>query len=125
MDPVWVTVLSSVFEVGSLMICFGYIIKGLKSKIDALTVTLNIQKKTLDAMESRVGEVQKIGETYTKFAKELPSYVEDYEKLVRATKDRSIEHLQQEVEMYQKKLEDYAKLDDKTSHKSSVKTFKN
>ncbi|CAH7027322.1 Phosphoserine phosphatase [Vibrio chagasii] len=112
MDQTYVTVLSSLLEVGGISAFFMYVIKGLKSKIDSLNETINVQKDTLKAMESRIDEVQKIGDTYKKFAEELPEYVENYEKIVKATKDRAINHLENEVKLYQERLEQLSKLDE-------------
>ncbi|EPX6950216.1 MULTISPECIES: hypothetical protein [Vibrio] len=123
MEPHILTTVSSILEVGGLAVFFNYVIKGLKSKIDSLSETIQVQKGTIEAMESRVSEVQKIGETYTKFAKELPSYVEDYEKLVRVTKDRVIDHLEKEVKFYKSKADGFLEEPESLSS-GKIKKFK-
>ena len=107
MDPNTITIASSVIEGLGIGTFVFFLIKGLKSKITALEATIEVQKQTLSAMEERVGEVKKISKAYVNFAEELPKYVADYEKLVSATKDRAIGHLESEVSFYEKKLEKY------------------
>jgi DNA repair ATPase RecN len=105
-----ITIVSSVFEALGISTFMYFLIKGLNTKISSLEATVKIQKETMAAMEVRLEEVGKLGKTYANFAEELPKYVENYEKLVSATKDRAIKHLESEVSIYEKKLEKYESL---------------
>lgn len=112
METDTIIIVSSILEASGIAVFLVYVIRGLKSQIKALSNTIDIQKETLSAMESRVEEVQKMGETYSNFTKTLPEFVENYHKTVSLTKDYAISDMQDELERSRRQLKEYRKIVD-------------
>ncbi|MPS31011.1 MULTISPECIES: hypothetical protein [unclassified Salinivibrio] len=118
-------IISSLLESVGLVAFFLYVIKGLKSQISALSKTIDIQNRTLDAMESRVTEIKKLSETYNEFTKDLPSFVENYHKTVKMTKDLALNDLTIELQRTQKHLKVYRKIVDEVEKDIIVEKINN
>lgn len=95
MDPNSVTLLTSLSEAGGLATFAWFLFNGLKTKIEALNRTVEIQKSTLDAMDKRVQETEKIGALYQKLVNELPDDIDKYKEVLRRLKDQVIAELEE------------------------------
>jgi chromosome segregation ATPase len=91
-------------------------ITGMKAQIGTLNETIEVQKKTLEAMETRVLETEKVGNIYKRLTEELPGEIDKYRDLITKLKDDQITELkkanQDKDERLQKTAEiEIAKLD--------------
>jgi len=84
---------------------FYYLIHGLKTKISALESTIRLQSQTLDVMERRVQETEKVGHIYKNLLSDLPRDLENYKTIVSKTKDEVILELQEQNRHTKKELE--------------------
>lgn len=100
------TYISSFFETFGLGIFFFYLINGLKNKLLALNETVTIQNKTLEVMERRVEETEKIGNIYRNLMSNLPQDLDNFKTILSKTKDETILELKNNQEITQKKLEE-------------------
>ena len=85
---------------------FYYLIKGLRAKIAALEGVIGAQKQTLDVMERRVQETEKVGNIYRDLLASLPTDIDNFRTVLSKTKDETIVELQNQNEAIKKKLRD-------------------
>src|SRR5215470_17228699 len=71
-----------------------WVIRGLKSQIGSLNKTIEVQQKTLAAMETRVLETEKIGNIYRELFEALPTEVEKWKVAILKLKDDRISVLE-------------------------------
>lgn len=102
-------ILPSVFETVGLGVFFFYLIRGLKQKITSLESTISIQGKTLDVMERRVQETQKVGDIYKNLMSDLPKDIDNFKTVLSKTKDETIIELRNQNEIAKRKLEEAQK----------------
>ena len=57
-----VTIITGVLEAGGIGVFMYYLVRGLRSKISGLEGTVRAQNQTLQVMERRVAETEKIGQ---------------------------------------------------------------
>lgn len=88
---------------------FYYLVKGLKDRISALQGVIDAQKSTLDVMERRVLETEKIGNIYRDLLSNLPKDIANFKTIVSQTKDETIVELQSQNGVAKKKLEEAEK----------------
>ena len=112
------TIITNLLTGGGVAVFLYIVIRGLKDQIGALKtqiVTLNetieVQKKTLQAMETRVLETEKIGNIYRQFLEEFPKELENYRALHTKMKDDQIKLLQQANEQKDEKLKETAEIE--------------
>jgi hypothetical protein len=91
-----ITVITGVAQAGGLGVFILFLIRGLKIQILSLKKTLDIQKETLDIMERRIAETEKVGEIYKNFLRDLPKALEDYKAVVLRLRDEAIAVLEKE-----------------------------
>lgn len=106
-----------VFQTGGLGTFLYFLIRGLYKKIEAMNDVINIQKQTLETMNTRIQETEKIGHIYRKLIEDLPKDLENYNTIIKRTKDHIIFELTNEKEAVEKKLmlaEEKIKLSDET-----------
>lgn len=108
MDNNTVTLLSSLAEAGGIATFAWFLIHGLKDKVDSLTSIVEIQKSTLEAMDRRVQEAEKVGALYKKLVTELPDDVDKYKEILRRLKDQVIEELEEANERKDRKIAELA-----------------
>jgi hypothetical protein len=91
-------------EMSGLGVFIWFCIRGLQQEIKSLRTTAEVQKdtlmaqtRTLDAMERRVLEAEKIGALYKGLIEELPGDLDKYKAVLRELKDHVIEELEQAV----------------------------
>lgn len=94
----------SSFETLGLGVLIVYLIRGLKQNIASLNDTVTIQNKTLDVMEKRISETEKVGNIYKNLISDLPQDLENYKTILSKTKDETIIELKNQQESAQKKL---------------------
>ena len=102
--------LLSIFESLGLGIFVFYLIRGLKQKIAALEGTVTIQNKTLEVMEKRIHETEKVGDIYRNLMSNLPQDLDNYKTILSKTKDETILELKNQQEATHKKLEEAQRL---------------
>jgi len=102
-------ILPSVFETVGLGVFFFYLIHGLKQKITALESTISIQGKTLDVMERRVQETQKVSDIYKNLMSDLPKDIDNFKTVLSKTKDATIIELRNQNEIAERKMEEAKK----------------
>ncbi|HZF41480.1 MAG TPA: hypothetical protein VE715_21865 [Blastocatellia bacterium] len=112
------TIITNVLTSGGVAAFLYMMIRGLKDQIGALKAqistlneTIEVQKKTLQAMETRVSETEKIGNIYRQFLEEFPKELENYRALHTKMKDDQIKLLQQAVEQKDEKLKETAEIE--------------
>lgn len=89
-----VTVVVGIAQSGAAGLIVWALIRSLKIRIDGLQKTITVQNDTIDAMEKRVGEAEKIGDLYKGLVKDLPALLESLSK----GKDQIIRDLQASLE---------------------------
>ena len=89
-----VTIIVGVLQAGGLSLFFAHVIRGLKTQIGALENTIKAQNSTLEVMERRVAETEKVGRIYQELFANLPKDLENYRAVIAATKDAAILELQ-------------------------------
>jgi hypothetical protein len=100
MIDIWIALI----QTGSLGVFFYFLINGLHKKIAALNNVVNIQKQTLETMEKRIKETEKVGNIYKKLMEDLPNDLENYKAIINKTKDQIILELSNQNEATEKKL---------------------
>lgn len=103
------SIISSAFECLGLGVFIYYLINGLKTRLSALESTINIQSQTLDVMERRVKETEKVGDIYKNLLSDLPKDIDNYKAVVTKTKDATILELTNQHEIAKKQLEEARK----------------
>src|SRR5216684_811088 len=83
---------------------FYYLVRGLRQEISSLKNVIDTQHKTLDVMERRVQETEKVGKIYRDLFASLPSDIENFRAIVSKTKDETIVELQSQNEIMKYKL---------------------
>ncbi len=96
--------ISSILETTGLgtFIYFSY--KGLSSKLNSLETVVNTQKQTIDTMDKRIEETEKIGGIYRNLISNLPDDLENYKTILSKTKDDVILELKEQKQLTEKKL---------------------
>lgn len=112
------TIITNVLTGGGVAVFLYMVIRGLKDQIVALKAqigtlneTIEVQKKTLQAMETRVLETEKIGNIYRQFLEEFPKELENYRALHTKMKDDQIKLLQQANEQKDERLKETAEIE--------------
>ena len=67
-----------------------WLIRGLQAKISSLEGVVKVQNDTLEVMERRVQETEKVGNIYKKLLADLPVDLDNYKAIVSKTKDEII-----------------------------------
>lgn len=98
------TIISSIFEVLGIGVFMYYLIRGLNLRIKSLEEVSKIQNKTLEVMERRIEETEKIGGIYKMLITDLPNDIENYKTIVSMTKDATILELKNENTITKQKL---------------------
>jgi DNA repair ATPase RecN len=101
-----VALLSSLGEFSGLALFLWYVYKGLKGEIQSLRTIIDIQKQTLDAMERRIGETEKIKDLYRGLIQDWP---EDFSKqldIIKSLRDEVIHDLKEANERKDEKLKE-------------------
>ena len=83
------TILSSLGVLGFLWMW----VRALKMQISEMRKTIEVQRKTLEAMKTQVSETEKVGSIYRQFIDELPSEIEKYKTLLTKLRDDQISEL--------------------------------
>jgi hypothetical protein len=112
------TIITNVLT-GTGVVCFlGMVIKGLKDQITGLKTqigtlneTIDVQKKTLEAMETRVLETEKVGNIYKRLTEELPAEIDKYRSLIMKLKDDQISELEKANQDKDEKLKKTAEIE--------------
>ncbi len=102
-------VIPNILQTLGLGIFFYYLIRGLRLKITALEGTISVQNQTLEAMEKRIEETEKVGALYKNLIADLPKDLDNYRAIISRTKDDVILELNTEIQNKQKKLEEAEK----------------
>jgi hypothetical protein len=98
-------IIIAIIESGALGIFFFFLIKGLHKNINSLNETIIIQNKTLDVMDKRIQETEKVGMIYKKLIEDLPYDLENYKTIINKTKDQMIIELTNQKEIVENKLQ--------------------
>jgi cell division protein FtsB len=88
------TIISNVLQGTGIVFFVGMLIRGLRREISSLNQTVKTQQQTLEAMERRVAETERLGEVYRKFLHTMPEDLEKYQLFIRQTKDGAIAELE-------------------------------
>lgn len=99
-------IIANIVEALGLGIFIFYLIRGLKTKIVSLESTVNIQNQTLDVMEKRISETEKVGDIYKNLISDLPQDLDNYKTILSKTKDETIVELKNQNETARKKLDE-------------------
>jgi|GEM_PF-2686863 len=99
-----VTIITGVIETGAIGFLTLYIINGLKTKINTLQATISQQGKTIEVMEKRIIETEKVGGIYKSLIENMPKDIDNYRAFISKTKDSTIIELKEENETIKEKL---------------------
>lgn len=105
MDPL----LASILQTTGLGVFIWYLLRGLTEKITSLEGVIVAQKQTIEVMDKRIEETEKIGGIYKNLLSDLPSDIDNYKTLVSKTKDAVIVELQNQNAETKKKLDEAQK----------------
>lgn len=97
----------SLLESLGIVAALGWVIWGLRNQLKALNSTISTQNKTLDAMERRISETEKIGNLYKDFLKDVPDVLSHYKEFINKTKDETISELEKAKELADRELKLY------------------
>ena len=104
------TIVTNALTGSGIVALLWMIIRGLKKQILSLNEVINTQKKTLETMETRVLETEKVGNIYRKFIEELPEDIEKYKAVLRKLKDDTILELERANQQKDEKLKSNAEI---------------
>lgn len=102
MDPL----VASVLQTTGLGVFIWYLFKGLKTQLTSLEKVISAQKQTIEVMDKRIEETEKIGGIYRNLLSDLPADIDNYKTIVSKTKDAVIVELQNQNQEATKKLEE-------------------
>ncbi|MBO0724616.1 MAG: hypothetical protein J2P52_03370 [Blastocatellia bacterium] len=88
------TIITNLLTGGGVAAFLYMVIRGLKAQIGSMNKTIEVQQKTLEAMEKRVAETEKIGSMYRQLFEELPVEVEKWKTAIVKLKDERIQELE-------------------------------
>lgn len=97
--------IASVLEATGLAIFIWYLFRSLSSQVKGLQALISTQKETIEVMSQRIAETEKIGGLYKQLLSDLPGDLDNYKKIMSATKDTVIVELRGQYEETRKKLE--------------------
>jgi hypothetical protein len=104
-----VQLISSLAQAGGLGVFFWFLIKGLRREVSALKHVLETQQKTLEVMERRVLETERLAGIYKALLRELPDDIEKFKQVFSRLRDEQIAELQKANAMKDERLKDYSK----------------
>lgn len=96
----------SFFQTLGLGVFVYYLLRGLKDRVSSLESLINTQKQTLDVMERRVNETEKIGNIYRDLMASLPEDIDNFRTIISKTKDETIVELKNQNDNIKTKLKD-------------------
>ena len=105
-----IELVSSLAQTFGLGIFVFYLIRGLNSEIKSLKQTIDTQSKTLEVMDKRIEETEKIGDIYKNLISDLPQDIDNFKTIISKTKDETILELKNQHEATKKKLEEAKKI---------------
>lgn len=105
MDPL----VASVVQTTGLGVFIWYLFKGLKVQLNSLEKVISAQKQTIEVMDKRIEETEKIGGIYRSLLSDLPADIDNYKTIVSKTKDAVIIELQNQNQEAVKKLDEAQK----------------
>ncbi|MDQ6788003.1 MAG: hypothetical protein M3033_14450 [Acidobacteriota bacterium] len=88
------TIITNLLTSGGISVFFWFLVRSLKLEISGLNATVKAQKETLEVMEKRISETEKVGDIYKNLIKELPEHVEQYKIFINRIKDEKITELE-------------------------------
>jgi len=97
---IWIALI----QTSGLGVFIYFLIRGLYKKIKALNDVIIIQKQTLEVMDKRIQETEKVGHIYKKLIEDLPNDLENYKAIIQKTKDQIILELSNQKEATEEKL---------------------
>lgn len=95
----------SIIESSVILGVLSWIIWGLKEKIKVLNNTVDAQKKTLEVMDKRNAETEKISDIYKDLINELPNTIKNFKQIIKETTDATINQLEEAVKIKDAELE--------------------
>jgi Na+-transporting methylmalonyl-CoA/oxaloacetate decarboxylase gamma subunit len=95
---------------GFVTIFLFFLIRGLKLEIQSLNMAIETQNQTLEIVEKRIAENEKVGNIYKNLIDELPIAVDKYKEIIRKTKETVIEELEKAKQSQDEKLKQVAEL---------------
>jgi hypothetical protein len=104
------TLLATLLQSSGLALFLFFIFRSLKREITSLCRIIDEQSKTLDVMERRIIETEKIGSIYRHLIQELPEDLERYKTLIAKLKNEMISELER---AYQRKDQELAQVTEK------------
>jgi len=106
-----VTVVTGILQAGGLGYLFYHLIGGLRTRIATLEGTIKAQNETLNVMERRISETEKVGMIYKDLLRSLPKDLENYKAVISTTKDEMILELQNANKQKDEKLKKIREID--------------
>lgn len=94
----------SIIQTTGLGVFIWYLIKGLKEQITSLEGVVSAQKQTIEVMDKRNEETEKIGGIYKNLLSNIPSDIDNYKTFISKTRDDVIVELKNQHEDAKKKL---------------------
>jgi len=105
-----VTVITGVLQTGGIGTFLYFLIRGLRNRIASLKETVDVQKLTIEAMERRLIETEKVGGVWKQFASDIPEAVEAYKEVVTKLKDEMIAEQKKAIEQKDEQLQEVAQV---------------
>lgn len=102
MDPL----VASIIETTGLGVFIWYSLQGLKAKLTSLEGVISAQKQTIEVMDKRIEETEKIGGIYRNLLSNLPADIDNYKTFISKTRDDVIVELKNQNDDTAKKLSD-------------------
>jgi hypothetical protein len=106
MDHIGIDLLSTFIPQLGLGVFIWYLLQGLSRQVDSLKSVVNAQKDTIEVMGRRIEETEKIGGIYKTLLADLPGELDNYKKIISATKDEVILQLQSQKAEAKQEAED-------------------
>lgn len=104
-----IQIITGVIETGAIGFLVFIIMRGLKNEIQTLQTLISTQNKTIETMDKRIQETEKIGDLYKQLVSDFPQALEDYQAVITKTKDKTIYELKSRLEEQELTIGDLTK----------------
>jgi len=102
--------IASILEATGLGVFIYYLFRGLSAKINSLESVVTAQKQTIEVMDKRIEETEKVGGIYKNLLADLPADIDNYKTIISKTKDEVILELKTQKKESEEKLQEAKKV---------------
>lgn len=112
--------IATILESTGLGVFMYYLFRGLTMKINSIESVVKAQKATIDIMDKRIEETEKIGNIYKNLISDLPADIDNYKTIISKTKDETIVELKNQNEISKKKLDEAQRIIESSGNSKEI-----